>query len=71
MGEPALDSVLPLWFNSSDINGDGVVNLTDGGAFATILFDTYDYAADFNFDSAVNISDAGHMASSLGAACPQ
>ena len=60
---------LALSFNSADISGDGVVNLTDAGFFSGYLGGT-DYAGDFNNDSVVNVSDAGFMANSLGASCP-
>ena len=60
---------LALSFNSADISGDGVVNLTDAGFFSGYLGGT-DYAGDFNNDGVVNVSDAGFMANSLGASCP-
>ncbi len=61
---------LQISFNSADINGDGVVNLSDGGFFTQDLFGAYSYRSDFNYDSAINVSDAGFMANGLGAACP-
>lgn len=60
---------LALSFNSADISGDGVVNLTDAGFFSGYLGGT-NYAGDFNNDGVVNVSDAGFMANSLGASCP-
>ena len=60
---------LALSFNSADLSGDGVVNLSDAGGFAAVLGTTA-YAGDFNFDGVVNVSDAGFMANGLGAACP-
>lgn len=60
---------LALSFNSADISGDGVVNLTDAGFFSGFLGGS-DYAGDYNFDGVVNVSDAGFMATSLGASCP-
>ena len=60
---------LALSFNSADISGDGVVNLTDAGFFSGYLGGT-EYAGDFNNDGVVNVSDAGFMANSLGASCP-
>ena len=61
---------LAISFNSADINGDGIVNLSDGGFFTQDLFGVYDYRSDFNYDSLINVSDAGFMANGLGAACP-
>jgi hypothetical protein len=61
---------LPVSFNSADINGDGTVNLTDGGFFTQILYGAYSYDADYNYDGTVNVSDAGFMANGLGATCP-
>jgi hypothetical protein len=60
---------LELSFNSSDFDGDGVVNLTDVGFFTGYLGGTA-YAADFNHDGIVNVSDAGMMVTTLGARCP-
>jgi hypothetical protein len=61
---------LQVSFNSADINGDGIVNLSDGGYFTQDLFGAYEYRSDFNYDSAINITDAGYMANGLGASCP-
>jgi len=60
---------LPLSFNSADIDGNGVVNLTDAGFFTSYL-GGWSYAGDFNNDGVVNISDAGMIAGSLGTSCP-
>ena len=60
---------LALSFNSADISGDGVVNLSDAGFFSGYLGGTT-YAGDYNYDGVVNVSDAGFMANSLGASCP-
>ena len=59
-----------LRFNSGDINGDLVTNLTDGGFFTAVLFGAHSYSADFNYDGSVNITDAGYMSAGLGATCP-
>lgn len=61
---------LALSFNSADINGDGVVNLSDAGFFSGYLGGAYDFSGDFNNDGVVNVSDAGFMANALGASCP-
>ncbi|MFN2370740.1 MAG: hypothetical protein ABR506_06230 [Candidatus Krumholzibacteriia bacterium] len=70
-GDPLTsNSGLQISFNSADINGDGVVNLSDGGFFTQDLFGVYNYRSDFNYDALVNVSDAGFMANGLGAVCP-
>jgi hypothetical protein len=61
---------LDLRFNSADMDGSGVVNLTDAGYLAGLLGAPYDHAGDFNFDGVINISDMGFMAAALGTACP-
>jgi hypothetical protein len=70
-GDPLTSNAgLAISFNSADINGDGVVNLSDGGFFTQDLFGAYNYRADFNYDGNINVSDAGFMSNGLGAACP-
>lgn len=61
---------LGLQFNSADINGDLVVNLTDISLMAENFFISYHYRADFFFDGVINLSDLGMMAQSLAASCP-
>ncbi len=61
---------LPLLFNSADMNGDGVVNLSDIGMFSEIFFGTYNFSADFFRDGQMNIADVGRMALGVGASCP-
>lgn len=70
-GDPLTSNAgLQISFNSADINGDGVVNLSDGGFFTQDLFGGYAYRSDFNYDNTVNVSDAGFMANGLGSVCP-
>jgi hypothetical protein len=70
-GDPLTSNAgLLISFNSADINGDGVVNLSDGGFFTQDLFGAYNYRSDFNYDGNLNVSDAGFMSNGLGAACP-
>ncbi len=57
-------------FNSADIDGDGLVNLTDAGLFTMDLHGPYADRCDFNWDGAVNVSDAGYLCTALGDACP-
>ena len=61
---------LAISFNSADVTGDGVVNLSDAGAFTTFLGGTYSYNGDFNNDGVVSLPDAGFMSNALGASCP-
>lgn len=70
-GDPLTsNSGLLIRFNSADINGDGVVNLSDGGFFTQDLFGAYNYRSDFNYSGTINVSDAGFMSNGIGAACP-
>lgn len=66
----ALFQGLNLQFNSADINGDLVVNLTDVSLFAENFFTSYHYRSDFYYDGVINLSDVGMLASSLAASCP-
>jgi hypothetical protein len=64
---------LPYGFNSSDLNGDLTVNITDVVIFAAI-YDaypgTYDYCGDFYWDGIINISDIVLLAAGFNTACP-
>lgn len=67
----ALNSgTLALNFNSPDISGDGVVNLSDVPLFVGDLSATVGFRSDFFFDGAVNLSDVAFMVQGLGAVCP-
>jgi hypothetical protein len=66
----SVGSEMALHFNSADINGDGVVNITDVGAFSTIFYGAYDFAGDFFADGVLNVQDVGRLAVGVGAACP-
>ena len=57
-------------YNSADINGDRIVNLTDVGLFASDYFSGYRYRTDFNYDQRHTLVDVGMFATALGAACP-
>ncbi len=62
---------LPMSFNSPDLNGDRVVNLTDVPMFAGDFYGSvYMFRSDFYFDGWVNLSDVVQMAQGLGASCP-
>jgi hypothetical protein len=72
VGTGLVHGVVPtnLRMNSADLNGDGLVNLSDAGLFAGDLGGPYAYRSDFVWDGAVNLSDAGLMALALGRNCP-
>jgi len=57
-------------FNSPDLNGDLVVNLSDIILFARIYWGEYSYAADFYWDGQVNLSDLAMMIGTRGRTCP-
>jgi hypothetical protein len=61
---------LDLWIVSPDISGDGRVDLSDAGMFASDRAGAYALRSDLNGDGVINISDAGIMGNSLGAVCP-
>ncbi|MDX2472329.1 MAG: hypothetical protein QNL91_01345 [Candidatus Krumholzibacteria bacterium] len=62
---------MAISYNSPDINGDGVVNLTDVPLFAGDFHGgAYDFRSDFHYDGIVNLSDVVHMAQGLGSSCP-
>lgn len=52
-----INAPLDMLFNSPDIDGNLVVNLTDVILFAQAYYGTYDYAADFYWDGNLNLSD--------------
>ncbi len=59
-----------ILFNSPDLNGDLVVNLSDIILFARIYWGEYSYAADFYWDGQVNLSDLAMMIGTRGRTCP-
>jgi hypothetical protein len=61
---------MDIQFNSSDINGDLVVNLVDVGAFAGAYVGGYAYFADFYWDGILNLSDVARLAATFGEICP-
>ncbi len=66
----ANSGVFALRFNSADINGDGIVNLSDISDFSSVFYGAYDFSADFFADGVVNLSDVQKLAAGNGAACP-
>lgn len=63
-------SQLDILFNSPDIDGNLVVNLSDTVLYAQNATGSYNYRSDFFFDNAINLSDTVLYAQGLGAACP-
>jgi hypothetical protein len=72
IGEPLPLATYNIQFNSPDINGDGIVNLSDLSYFASDYFDLqYKYRSDFYWDGWVNLTDIPLMAMGLSSNCPQ
>ncbi len=72
-GQPVGGSPNPLLnlnYNSPDMNGDLVVNLTDIVLFADYFSGTYGYCADFYWDGVINLSDLVVITPHLGHSCP-
>jgi hypothetical protein len=57
-------------FNSQDLNGDLIVNLSDIVTFTGDYFGAYTYRADLHWDGTHNLADVVVFAVGLGAACP-
>ena len=68
-GERVLET-LGLVYNSPDINGDLVVNLTDVATFSGAYFSDYEFYGDFNGDGVINLTDVSIFALHIGASCP-
>jgi hypothetical protein len=67
-GAPLVQTV-NVTFNSADINGDLVVNLSDITPFAQMLAGTYSYDGDFNNDGVINLSDIVRFTPGIGTTC--
>jgi hypothetical protein len=61
---------LNVSYNSPDINGDLVVNLSDVALFANDFFTGYNYRSDYNYDQIINLTDLALFASAIGSTCP-
>ncbi len=60
-----------VYYNSPDINGDLIINLTDISFFAADYFGAvYMYRSDFNYDGIINLTDLAMLAPALGVSCP-
>jgi hypothetical protein len=69
-GQP-VPAAVQLRFNSADISGDLLVNLTDIQAFAPALQPGgYNYRADFDHNLVINLTDVQLLASGVGTSCP-
>jgi hypothetical protein len=64
-------SNLNILFNSADMDGNGLVDLTDVSLFSTAyLGGVYDFSADFFFDNALNLSDLVLFSGAVNIGCP-
>jgi hypothetical protein len=61
---------LAIAHNSSDVNADGLVNLSDVQLFAVDFYGAYAFRSDFAFDGIVNLSDIVPLAQAMGGQCP-
>jgi len=59
-----------MGFNSADIDGDLLVNLTDVVFFAGVYHGAYEYYADFCWDGLINLTDIVLLAQAMTAECP-
>ncbi len=59
-----------LSFNSPDINGDLIVNLTDVAMFAMDFFGGYQFRSDLFRDGQINLQDLATFAQAYGTTCP-
>lgn len=69
-GDNVWQEGLRLSFNSPDITGDGQVNLSDLGWFASDFFTQYHFRSDLFRDGVLNLSDLGAMVMGMQAQCP-
>ena len=65
-----LSAPVLLGFNSPDINGDLVVNLSDVQLFTVDFYYADTFRSDFYRDGVVNLSDLAALSHAFGAACP-
>ena len=70
-GSPLNGAALSIDVNSSDINGDRTVNISDVGLFATdFASGGFAFRSDFVADGVLNISDVGNFATHVTEVCP-
>ena len=70
----ATSAPFPLYMNSADINGDGVVDILDVVTMAgdkAKLYDegVYSYRSDLNWDGEIDQTDADMLGDAYGRAC--
>lgn len=71
VGTPVDCCDLDIRFNSPDVNGDRVVDLTDVFLFSqAYLSGAYEYAADFFADGVLDLSDLVVFSRHVNASCP-
>jgi hypothetical protein len=69
-GDPLTQPGLDIQFNSPDINGDLIVNLTDVVLFSGDFYGAYAYRSDFYWDGTLNLSDIVYLSQGNGRMCP-
>jgi hypothetical protein len=69
-GSALTQAGIAVSFNSPDISGDLIVNLSDISLFASFYYGTYSYRADFYWDGNLNLSDISLLAQGNGSTCP-
>jgi hypothetical protein len=67
---PELATGVRVSYNSPDINGDLVVNLTDVQMFSADFYAAYAFRSDFYRDGTLNLSDIVPLSRAAGAVCP-
>ena len=60
---------LPIYHNSADNSGNGVVDIVDTGEFSIDFLQGYRYRSDFTWNGVIDIVEIGDFAIALGAAC--
>jgi hypothetical protein len=69
-GSALIQPPFAILFNSPDLTGDLLVNLSDVAAFVERYFGAYDHCADLYWDGTLNLSDIAAFAEHWGHACP-
>jgi hypothetical protein len=69
-GDALTQAPLPIYFNSADITGDLVVDISDVTVFAGDYFGVAAYRSDFYWDGTMDVSDVVKLAPAFGTACP-
>ncbi len=70
-GAGLVGSDMDIQFNSADMTGDGIVNISDLSSFsAGYLGGSYVYDVDFSYDGVINLSDLVLFSTAFNATCP-